>query len=672
MTDPRVWRWARAVFYGYAAPVAEDALKMVAAIRTALAAGGATVSPTDFELIAESIPDLVFTADAEGATDYFNRRGTDYTGLPYEANLGWGWLSLLHPDDIGRAEAAWSAAVEGTEPFEAEYRIRRADGEYRWHVGRALPIHGPQGQVVKWIGTCTDIEESKRQEARLREAERQAAEAVGVLEAMEQSSPVGYALITPDFRVARMNGTLAAISGNRAEESLGRRVADVVPELWPQLEPIYRRVLETGETVTGYEIAGGSAAADGSVCYWLSSFHPVTVEGELIGIGVVAIDITERKQSESFRAAVMDQMLEGVCATDPKGRFTFVNAAASKMLGWPAEELSGRSMHEVNSQRADGAPVAPEECPLTRVRQQGATLRVADAAFTRKDGTIFPVAYSAAPLAHGIEGEPNGVVIVFRDTTEEKAEQTRVQRELAALSWLGRIRDALDEGRLRLDSQPIVPLRGGEPASELLLRMVGRDGETILPGAFLPIAEKYGLIGEIDRWVVTEAARIAAHGRRVHANLSAESLGNLDVLRLIEQALEQSGADPANLTFEITETALMSDLEAAELFARGLVALGCKLALDDFGTGYGSFTYLKRLPLDYIKIDREFVHDLRTNEPNQHLVKAVVGLAEGFHQQTIAEGVEDQATLDLLADWGVDYVQGFHVGPPLPQLRVTD
>ncbi|HWK17785.1 MAG TPA: EAL domain-containing protein, partial [Solirubrobacteraceae bacterium] len=123
-------------------------------------------------------------------------------------------------------------------------------------------------------------------------------------------------------------------------------------------------------------------------------------------------------------------------------------------------------------------------------------------------------------------------------------------------------------------------------------------------------------------------------------------------------------ADPARVIFELTETALMDDIDAGERFTRGLNALGCAVALDDFGTGFGSFTYLQRLPVRYLKIDIEFVRDLTTKAASRHLVTAIVNLAKGFEQETIAEGVEDAQTLELLRDFGVDYAQGFHLGRP--------
>jgi EAL domain-containing protein (putative c-di-GMP-specific phosphodiesterase class I) len=130
--------------------------------------------------------------------------------------------------------------------------------------------------------------------------------------------------------------------------------------------------------------------------------------------------------------------------------------------------------------------------------------------------------------------------------------------------------------------------------------------------------------------------------------------------------MDTAGADPANIVFEITETALMTNLEAGQAFATGVTDIGCGLALDDFGTGYGSFTYLKMLKITYLKIDIEFVRDLATNRANQHLVKAIVSIAQGFGLRTIAEGVEDLETLELLREYGVDQAQGFYIGRPQP------
>jgi PAS domain S-box-containing protein len=488
---------------------------------------------------------------------------------------------------------------------------------------------------------------------------------ITLLETLQSAAPVGFGFLDRDFRVRRMNATLAEVTGLPIEEQIGQTVAELVPHSWPELEAICRQVVETGEPVVNRDVCGAPSAS-GTTRSWLASYYPVRLDDEIIGIGVVLVDITDRQQAENLREVVMETMDEGLYVTDDQGRLVLMNAAAAQIIGWSEAELLGKSVHEaIHYQRADGSVLPEERCELLRVRTEHRTVRITDDEFTRRDGSTFPVAYSAAPLLSG--SHLRGSVVVFRDTTQERAERTRAQRELNTLTWVGRIRDALDDDRLVLYSQLIAPLSAGATQSdELLVRMVGRGGEIIPPGAFLPVAERYGQIAEIDQWVITQAVLLAASGRHVHANLSADSIGSLDLLPRIERELAAVGADPTNVVFEITETALMGDLDAGEAFTRGITDIGCGLALDDFGTGYGSFTYLQRLHISYLKIDIAFVHDLLANTANQHLVRAIVNIAQGFGLQTIAEGVENADTLDLLRDYGVDLAQGFHVGRPEP------
>ncbi|MDQ1395059.1 MAG: hypothetical protein QOG64_318 [Acidimicrobiaceae bacterium] len=621
----------------------------------------ASIPPWD--LIAEWIPHVVWVADAEGSTQYFNRRGYDLVGLTPEETSDWGWLRVVHPDDATRARDSWENAIRDSTPYEVEYRVRTAGGDYRWMVARALPVRGLDGRVIHWAGTWTDVDDLKRLHDQLGGGQGGEAASLAILEALQATAPLAVGVVDRELRIVHMNELQAGLNGLSPEEAQGRSLAEVMGSVWPRVEPFYRQVLATGDAIANVGVARMSA--EGLPSHWLSSYFPVRAGAELVGVGVVGIDVTERRRDAELHSVVMRNMAEGLYALDAEGLVTYLNAAASKMLGWTAEELLGQPMHETTHfQQEDGTPVPAAECSLVKVRTLGQTIRVTADAFTRKDGSIFPVAYSSAPLRSGTTIE--GVVVVFRDITEERDEQRRVQRDLAALSWLGRIRDALDEDRMVLYSQPIIAATGGQQGEELLLRMVSRTDEIIPPGAFLPTAEQYGLITEIDRWVATEAIHLAARGRRVEANLSATTIGGLDILPLIESELRATGADPANVIFEITETALMRNIEAGEAFANGLADLGCGLALDDFGTGFGSFTYLKRLPIGYLKIDIEFVRDLLATTANQHLVRAIVSLAKAFDLQTVAEGVEDQPTWDFLRHEGVDYGQGFHLGVPAP------
>ncbi len=516
-----------------------------------------------------------------------------------------------------------------------------------------------------WIGTATDIDDQRSLELSLRQSEKEAVQALSFLEIIGDAAPVGIKLVDRDLRIVWINKRLAGIDSRTVSEQIGRTVAEAVPDLWPELEDVYRRAL-AGEHVSNILLTRTSVDRPMRVGHFLASFYPVQVDGEIIGVGNVVVDITERREAMAFRETVMDNMAEGLYTLDAEGLVTSVNPAASRMLGWTEEQLLGQPMHEtIHFQDADHQPIPADECSLLEVRILGRTLRSSDATFTRNDGTTFPVAFSSAPLQS--EGTIEGVVVVFRDATDEKKEEEALRRELAALSWVGRIRDALDEDRLVLYSQPIVPLVQGRPAEEVLVRMVDRrDGKIIPPGKFLPAAEKYGLIAEIDRWVVARSVELAAQGRTVSCNLSAASMESPGMLSFIEEEIRRTGADPVDLVFEITETALMTDLRAGAEFARRLAGLGCGLAIDDFGTGFGSLVYLKKLPITQLKIDIEFVRDLATNQANRYVVEAIVRLAKAFNVRTVAEGIEDVATLECVRAAGVDFGQGFYLGRPAP------
>ncbi len=241
------------------------------------------------------------------------------------------------------------------------------------------------------------------------------------------------------------------------------------------------------------------------------------------------------------------------------------------------------------------------------------------------------------------------------------------------LSWAERIRGALDDDGFVLYHQPIMDLKLGQVTRhELLLRMIGPDGEHVLPATFLYIAERFGLIAEIDSWVVRQAVALVAGqerlGRRLQldVNLSGLSLTSPEVIATLERELERSAIDPACLTFEIAEAAAIVNIQKARGFAERVGELGCGFALDDFGAGFGSFYYLKHLPFDLLKIDGEFVRHLGESVKDQLVVQSLATIATELGKQTIAEFVEDKETLELVRSYGVDFAQGFGVGHPEP------
>jgi EAL domain-containing protein (putative c-di-GMP-specific phosphodiesterase class I) len=241
------------------------------------------------------------------------------------------------------------------------------------------------------------------------------------------------------------------------------------------------------------------------------------------------------------------------------------------------------------------------------------------------------------------------------------------------LTWAQRIGGALQHDGFTLLAQPIVDLASGRASQyELLLRMRDERGELIPPGTFLYIAERLGMVQEIDRWVTEQAigllAEHLAHGDELtlEVNLSGLSIGDPGLLVLISRGLERTKIAPRQLIFEITETAAVVNMTRAGRFARDLTRLGCRFALDDFGAGYGSFYYLKHLPFDYLKIDGEFVKGCRTSNTDRLLIKAAVDIASGMGKLTVAEFVGDEETARLLTRLGVDYGQGFYLGRPVP------
>jgi EAL domain-containing protein (putative c-di-GMP-specific phosphodiesterase class I) len=243
----------------------------------------------------------------------------------------------------------------------------------------------------------------------------------------------------------------------------------------------------------------------------------------------------------------------------------------------------------------------------------------------------------------------------------------------ARLTWSERIREALAHDGFTLHEQPIVSLASGElRRSELLVRLRGDGGDLIPPGVFLPVAERFGQIQAIDRWVIEQALLLLAERQRagldhhIEVNLSGASITDEDLIEFIARELAQAPIDPTKLVFEVTETAAIVNIHRARGFARRLADLGCQSALDDFGAGFGSFYYLKHLPFDCVKIDGDFIKQLPASQPDQLTVQAIVQIARGLGKETIAEFVEDEPTLRLLRDYGVDHAQGYHIGRPRP------
>lgn len=233
---------------------------------------------------------------------------------------------------------------------------------------------------------------------------------------------------------------------------------------------------------------------------------------------------------------------------------------------------------------------------------------------------------------------------------------------------------ALDGDEFLLHYQPIVHMSDGKIVSvEALVRWNDPERGMVSPGEFIPLAESTGRIGAIGDWVFRRACQAAASLRndcahlRVSVNLSAVQFNSSDLIGKLRRELRASEVSPANIEVEVTETAVMRDVERSLGVLNGLHALGLNLAIDDFGTGYSSLAYLRRLPAQIIKIDQSFVRDLDSDPEDLAIVRAIVALAKALGRRTIAEGIENARQWRLLQELGVDYGQGFWLSRPLPE-----
>jgi PAS domain S-box-containing protein len=377
-------------------------------------------------------------------------------------------------------------------------------------------------------------------------------------------------------------------------------------------------------------------------------------------------DLAERDRREqdlislaNDNSLILESAGDGIYRMGMDGLINYVNPAAAEILDCAADDLLGCNPHTLlHHHHEDGREYLRSESPIT-ASLSGAVNHVNTEIFWRPNGTTFPVDYTSAPIRE--DGKITGAVCVFADISDQRERELHL---LAKAEWTSTIHSAITEHRLELFAQPIVAAADGTVVMhELLVRMRDADGELLSPAAFLPQAEEFGLIGAIDRWVIAEGIRVA-RDLPVSINLSALSLTNPDVIGSIFEQFETSGTPPENVVFEITETAAIEHVESASGFIARLRAFGCGLALDDFGTGYGTFSHLRDLPATYLKIDIGFVRNLLESPENWHVVESIIAVAEKFGMKTIAEGVEDQETMECLETLGADFMQGYFLGRP--------
>ncbi|MCP5471658.1 MAG: EAL domain-containing protein [Sinobacteraceae bacterium] len=304
-----------------------------------------------------------------------------------------------------------------------------------------------------------------------------------------------------------------------------------------------------------------------------------------------------------------------------------------------------------------------------RVFQIGASIGIVELA--RESSSVEDSLAAADSACYMAKRQGSGRVVVYSARDEALARST------GEIQWLQKLQTALKDQRFELYVQPIVPAvvaaagTGDGPALEVLVRMKDETGVEVQPLEFIRAAERYRLMGLIDRWVVQQTIDAIVdgtlqvpEGRCVAINISGQTLGDTQFLEFVVDGLDRSGLAPSQLCFEMTETAVVANLDHARRFVGVLHGMGCRFALDDFGSGVGSFSNLRSLPLDYLKIDGSFIRNLDRDSVNQAMVTAMIKLARTLNFKVIAEQVEDNAALDVVRQMGVDFVQGYAISRP--------
>src|ERR1700761_1861167 len=523
-----------------------------------------------------------------------------------------------------------------------------------------------------------------------------------------------------------VNPAAERVVGSTSAQAIGKTLEDIVgfvDETDRRLlsDPV-RQALTSGAPVNLSRRALLLSRANGSERSIELSASPIRNEGkELIGAVVLLHDVTELRglaRQMSYQAthdaltglvnrrefeSRLEESIESGHRGDGQHVLCYLDLDRFKVVNDTSGHLAGDSMlREVAKVLRDAvrdsdtvARLGGDEfgmlligCPLEKARQisDDVCRAVGDYRFVWKDkifnigvsiglveisrergspAEVFAAADSACYVA---KKQGSGRVVVYSARDEALARHT------GEIQWLQKLQSALKENRFQLYHQPIVPAygqNGGGPAMEVFVRLQDEAGHEVPPSEFVRAAERYRLMSLVDRWVVQTTLAALGRGaipipanRSVAINVSGQTLGDVQFLEFVVECLDSTGVTPSQVCFEITETAVVANLDHARRFVGVLHGMGCQFALDDFGSGVGSFSNLKNLPMDYLKIDGSFMRNLEKDSVNQAMVTAMIRLARTLNFKVIAEQVEDVATLDTARRMGVDYVQGYAVGRP--------
>jgi Amt family ammonium transporter len=599
-----------------------------------------------------------------------------------------------------------------------ELRVMRPGSDRRFYelaVSEGASVDGS-----RYTGTLRDTSERKQVEAQL-QRERDIAQVT--------LASIANGVITTDEAgvIQYLNPVAATLTGWSAEEARGQPVTTVYRSIdeagGKSLPNPVAEVLRRGQVSARHEhvvlrrrddtsvpvidTAAPIRSRDGFLLGAVLVFHDVTVTLNLArelshqAAHDALTGIPNRREFERRLAELVDEAAEPdaphvVCYLD-LDQFKVVNdtcghVAGDELLRQVTQLIRGllRTGDTLARLGGDEFGLILRSCPVERAIPIAERIREAIADFRFAwEGQSFAIGVSVGIVPTTSTGRDLRALLAAADAACYAAKEAgrnrvhvfqpddaQVLAQRGQMQWVARLLAALDEDRLRLYVQPVVPLHAGDgapPHHEILLRLV-EGGEIAPPGAFLPAAERYGLMPRVDHWVVHNTLawlgdRLRQHGRieGVYAiNLSGASLSDERFRQTLRATLEEVRLPPGVLCFEITETAAVANLTKVVQFIEEVKALGCLFSLDDFGSGLSSFAYLKSLPVDYLKIDGSFVKDIDDDPMDFAMVQAIHSIGHVMGLRTIAEYVSSEAILRRLREIGVDYGQGYHLGRPRP------
>jgi PAS domain S-box-containing protein len=614
--------------------------------------GWSSLSSDDLIGMLDRLTDGIVVVGRDWRVRYLNEpAGTMLGRRPHTRLLGkLVWDEFPEPDGYPFRRAFEEALSSGRPQRIVEYYAPLE----RWFESRLFP------QDDKVVVVFRDISDEQRAENELRESVERISEAERIVRFGSWRWEIASGRVQWSDELHRIYGMRPGAFGGTVDAFEEQLHPGDRERVWTNIS----RALETREPFVFEERI--TRADDGEERILLSQGTVIVGrDGAVEALVGVCHDVTDRAKveralgaSERRMRAIIDNTPSIISVKDLDGRYLMSNAEFGRVIGIAAEKLVGMrcddvfppeiaEAHRANDLRAagEGEPVYGEAV-LTHEGEQRNYLSVT----------------FALPDEDGVPAE---TCTIATDVTERKERDSERRERLA---WKDRIASALAEERMLVFAQPVVSLStGAHCSSELLVRMraKGDPSEILTPGTFLPPAERFGLIQSIDCWMVRQALSLAGE-ITPQVNLSAVTMDDAAARHEIVKLLAATPEAASRIVFEITETAAAARLESARAFSHDITEIGCRLALDDFGVGFGSFTYLRSLPLSYIKIDLSFVRGLVASADDRRVVQSIIALAREFGLQTIAEGVEDQATLDLLRDLGADFAQGYHLGRPAP------